>query len=91
MTFTCRSDAGQIGIHDDLPGSGAFEEFPRLVTLPADAGRPVHIASGVNHNLVITDRAKMYSWGFAEGGVTATGVLAASMNDSLAACSKVNV
>jgi alpha-tubulin suppressor-like RCC1 family protein len=58
-----RSDYGQLGCTDAVPGPGASEIVPRVVPLQGARGKAVRIACGGNHGLVITDAEELYSWG----------------------------
>jgi len=64
-----RQDYGQLGIgptEDD--GAGAFVNSPVEVSLPGGSGGPVQMSCGENHNLVLTDKQQVFSWGFGEMG-----------------------
>ena len=58
-----RSDYGQLGCTDAVPGPGASEVVPRRVKLQGATGKAVRIACGGNHGLVITGAEELYSWG----------------------------
>jgi alpha-tubulin suppressor-like RCC1 family protein len=63
-----RSDYGQLGIGPTDDGAGAFVTTPVEVVLPLGSGCPLQMSCGGNHNLVLTDRHHVYSWGFGEMG-----------------------
>eukprot|EP01041_Mallomonas_annulata_P006089 gene6089-12293_t len=69
-----RGDSGQpppvavtLGIGRLQGGSaGDFAPLPEEVQLPANAGHVVSIACGSNHNLAVTDKNEVYSWGYGD-------------------------
>jgi alpha-tubulin suppressor-like RCC1 family protein len=64
-----RSDYGQLGIGPtDDDSAGSFINTPVEVTLPAGSGGPVQMSCGENHNLLLTDKKQVFSWGFGEMG-----------------------
>ena len=66
-----RSDYGQLGGGKAVMGggeAGSFHPHPIEVPIPADSGGPKALSVGENHNLVLTTKGGVYSWGFGEMG-----------------------
>jgi len=62
-----RADSGQLGLSRLQGGSpGDFAALPEKVTLPVAAGAVVAIACGSNHNMALTNKNEVYSWGYGD-------------------------
>jgi len=62
-----RGDSGQLGIGRLQGGSaGDFTALPEVVSLPSSAGPVQSIACGANHNIALTTRNEVYSWGYGD-------------------------
>lgn len=60
-----RGDYGQLGITRQRPEGDYFEPRPVRVALDEeDDSEVVQISCGGNHNLAITSKGSVYSWGF---------------------------
>ena len=61
-----RGDSGQLGYSDQSPPPpGWSSSTPREVPFPPSAA-PISLSSGSSHNLVLTQKGFVYSWGFGE-------------------------
>lgn len=59
-----RADYGQLGLsHIMNPKPGDLETTPKLVELPPGM-TPAYIICGENHNLALSSRGDVYTWGF---------------------------
>lgn len=61
-----RADYGQLGQGAVQSSAGTFEPRPCLTKIPDGAGRVVDMACGANHNLVLTGKNRVFTWGFGE-------------------------
>ncbi len=61
-----RKDSGQLGDADSLGAAGSFENQPIRVTLDNAMGHALHLSCGANHNLCLTDRNELYTWGYGD-------------------------
>jgi len=60
-----RGDSGQLGITSHQPVAGYFEPSPVSVELPnKDDAHVAQISCGGNHNMVLTSKGTVYTWGF---------------------------
>lgn len=63
-----RGDSGQLGITDGLPEVGFAADKPVSVFL--DKGKKndkiQQITCGSNHNMVLTEKGDVYTWGFGD-------------------------
>jgi regulator of chromosome condensation len=61
-----RKDSGQLGVSDDISSPGTFENLPIRVTLGGASGKATSIVCGANHNLCLTDKNEIYTWGYGD-------------------------
>jgi regulator of chromosome condensation len=62
-----RGDSGQLGIKGMNEGSaGGFDGTPRSPDPFHPQGKVISIACGGNHNMAVTDKNEIYSWGYGD-------------------------
>ena len=60
-----RGDSGQLGITSHLPAPSYYEPNPVFVELPnKDDAQVTQIRCGGNHNMFLTSKVTVYTWGF---------------------------
>jgi alpha-tubulin suppressor-like RCC1 family protein len=72
-----RGDSGQLGITDRQPAPSYFEPRPVILKVLEDEGDKAdvsQISCGGNHNLVITRKGSVYTWGYGEQHALGHGV-----------------
>jgi regulator of chromosome condensation len=67
-----RGDKGELGTGRRYK-EGFFSTKPLLLRFPDSKGTPCAIACGANHNLVLTDRTEVYTWGFGDNSALGHG------------------
>jgi len=63
-----RADYGQLGIARADTAAGGYQASPIEVEFPAGAASVTRVSCGNNHNLVLTSKKQVYSWGFGDSG-----------------------
>jgi regulator of chromosome condensation len=60
-----RGDSGQLGNTDTQPNTGYCEESPVNIDINCD-GKLVQLCCGANHNMVVSNKNEVYSWGYGD-------------------------